>query len=70
MPKTMRVPMTDEIGNVVFWVVGRVKTLGDGTRWMFTDHNGYERDGGKTWPELRSRFSSCAENHSLTHRLS
>lgn len=62
----MRVPLTyAPTGERVHWTVWR-----DRGGWVYRDHEGYERNGGASWPELVDRFHRTAENYNMDHRLS
>lgn len=73
MPKAMRIPMTYRPTHErLYWTVRKARFLSAHEReaWVFEDHDGYIRYGGRTWAELRDRFCLCADNHDMAHRLS
>ena len=74
MSKPMRIPMTYRpTGETLTWTVTRERVWahdGKYDAWLFTDHDGYTRFGGKTWAELRDRFCDRADGYDMAHRLS
>ena len=79
MNKTIKVKMTDETGNVYFWIVKSFTAIsvGAGMRkprkirgWSFEDHEGITRNSEGNWTEFVPFFHLIASNYGFQTVLS
>jgi hypothetical protein len=78
--KAMRFPLTYKpTGERLYWTARRVmvwhvgvplRKPTKGMEWTYTDHEGYERAGGKTWLDCVDAIRVTAEGYDCTTTVS